>query len=450
MNPTRLVLVIAIAIALLANTSPPLAAQGPLDSLVAAALKHNRSLETERLAERRAHAEVAEARGLFFPSVTIDSRYSAQDGTLSLGDLLNPAFAALNDLRGTNDFPTNLDLTLPLAHESRVRLTQPLFNETIRRNYALARERHAGQDARRRGAARRLAAEVQIAYLSLGAARSAAAVYDASLALVAENERVTERLLAAGRGTADQVFRARAERSDVVQRLAEAREQVHSAGRLLNQILGRRLDTPVPSVPDSALTFDLAITEEAAVSGALARREELEQAGAGIGAARAGVGLATAAFFPTVALALDYGYQGQDVTFDRQSDYWLASVVVSWNLFNGGRDAARRVAARAELERQRVTRQDVEDKIRLEVRQAYEAAVVAREAIVTAEARVAAARRTFDLVRRRYEEGVATQIEFLDARTQLTSAELNRTLTAHRYAIRYVDLERAAALRALD
>ena len=63
---------------------------------------------------------------------------------------------------------------------------------------------------------------------------------------------------------------------------------------------------------------------------------------------------------------------------------------------------------------------------------------------------VETAERTFDLVHRRYEEGVASQIEFLDARTQLTNAELNRALTAHRYAIRYFDLERAAALRPMD
>jgi hypothetical protein len=37
----------------------------------------------------------------------------------------------------------------------------------------------------------------------------------------------------------------------------------------------------------------------------------------------------------------------------------------------------------------------------------------------------------------------------VDARTALTSAELNRVMTAYRYAIRYVDLERAAALRDL-
>jgi outer membrane protein len=84
------------------------------------------------------------------------------------------------------------------------------------------------------------------------------------------------------------------------------------------------------------------------------------------------------------------------------------------------------------------------------VRQAYDAAVVARDAIGTAEARLAAARRSFELVRRRYEEGLASQVEFIDARTAYTNADLNRVVTVYRYAIRYVDLERAAALRELD
>ncbi|HEY3279844.1 MAG TPA: TolC family protein [Gemmatimonadales bacterium] len=422
----------------------------PLGPLVAEALRNNLGLEAERLAERRAAADVSAARGLFFPSVTLDSRYTHEEGALDFGDLLNPAFAALNQIRGTNDFPTNLELTLPLAHDSRVRLTQPLFNETIRQNYALARNRRTGQELARRGAARRLAAQVQLAYLSLAAARNVAAIYESSALLVTENERVAQRLVAAGRGTPDAVFRARAERSDVEQRLAEAREQVDAASRAVNQLLRRPLDAPVEQIPDSALTFEITASADEAVARALAQREELGQLDAGARTADAAAGIATAAFLPTVSVAVDYGFQGQDVSFDRQHDYWMASLVVSWNLFNGGQDAARRSAAHADAQRLRISRQDTEDKIRLEVRQAYEAAVVARDAIATAEARVAAARRTFDLVRRRYEEGEANQIAFLDARTQLTNAELNRALTANRYAMRYVDLERAAALRSLD
>jgi outer membrane protein TolC len=74
---------------------------------------------------------------------------------------------------------------------------------------------------------------------------------------------------------------------------------------------------------------------------------------------------------------------------------------------------------------------------------------VAHEAIATAATRAEAARRTFTLVRRRYEEGTASPVELVDARTSLTNAESNQMLTLYRYAIRRVDLERAAALRDL-
>ena len=202
-------------------------------------------------------------------------------------------------------------------------------------------------------------------------------------------------------------------------------------------------------LPDSLLRFEIPVTEEQAVATALTRREELGQAGVGIRAAQAGVRLASAPLIPSVSVALDYGFQGQHVRFSGDNDFAAASLVVGWNISLGGSDFARRQAASADVERLRLRRTELEDLVRLDVRQAYDAAVVARDAIGTAEARLAAARRSFELVRRRYEEGLASQVEFIDARTAYTNADLNRVITVYRYAIRYIDLERAAALREL-
>ena len=440
-----------LACVLFAGAPAALEAQrpDPLGELVAEALRTNLGLEGERLAERRADADVREARGLFFPSLVLDSRYSHFDGVPNVGDLVNPAYTALNQLTGTNRFPTNIDLTLPQRHESRVRFSQPLFNEGIRANYSLARGRQDGQRMARAAAARQLAADVQIAYLQEASARRVAEIYDATAALVQESQRVAERLLDAGRATPEAVYRARAERADVEQQLAEARERHLAAARALNRILRRPLDAPVAVIPDSALALPLDITPDSAVAHALAVREELGQAAAGERTAVAARRVATAAFLPSVAVAVDYGFQSRDFAFRSENDYWAASVVVSWNLFNGGRDAARRAAAGYEVERVRTLQRDLADRIGLEVRTAYEAASVAQAAIATADARLEAARRTFALVRRRYDEGIASPIEFVDARTAYTSAELNRVLTAYRYAMRWVDLERAAALRTL-
>ena len=415
---------------------------------MAEALRANLSLAGERLAERGVASDVTAARALFLPSVGLQARYSQLHGVPNIGDLINPAYAALNQLTGSNRFPTNIDLTFPQRYESRLELVQPIFNVGILANYSGARARHDGQRMQLAGAARQLAADVQVAYLQLASARRAVEILEAALVLVQESQRVAERLLAAGSATPEAVYRARAERAEVEQRLAEARERALAASRALNRIVRRSLDAPIDAIPDSVFDqLPLTITADSAVAHALATREELRQVEAGIRGARAAGLAATAAFLPSVSLALDYGFQGRDVTFRDRDHNTVASVVVSWNLFNGGRDAAHRSEAGYEADRARTERGDLADQITLQVRTAHEAATVARAAIATADARLEAARRTFELVRHRYEEGVATPVEFVDARTEYTSAQLNRVLTAYRYAIQWVELERAAALR---
>jgi outer membrane protein TolC len=426
------------------------AAVSPLDTIVAEALRNNLGLAQESLAVVRAEAGLREARGRFFPTLSLDARYSELSSALNLGDFVNPAYAALNQVIGSNRFPTNLDVTIPFAYESRVRLTQPVFNAAILASHSLARHTRDGQRFQHGAAARTLAAQAQTAYLDVGAARSARRIWESTLAVVTESERVAQRLVDAGRATPDQVLRARADRSDIQQNLDAARQTESAAARAFNQILRRPLDGPVDELPDSLLRFVIPVSEEQAVASGLARREELDQAAAGISAAKAGVRLASASFIPSVSVAVDYGFQGQSIRLSSNNDYAAASVVVGWSLSLGGSDFARRNAAKADVERLRLRHAELEDQIRLDVRQAYDAAVVARDAIGTAEARLAAARRSFELVRRRYEEGLASQVEFIDARTSYTNADLNRVITIYQYAIRYVDLERAAALRELD
>lgn len=422
----------------------------PLDAIAAEALRNNLGLAQENLAVERAAQGVRDARGRLLPALSLESRYSRQRGGLDLGTIVNPAYDALNQIMGETRFPTDLEITIPLRHESRVRLVQPLIEPAGHAAYRLSRRVHETQAWQRRAVARRTAAEAQTAYLDVLAARNAARAWEAALALATEGERVATRLVEAGRATPDAMYRARADRADVDQQLAAAREAASAAARAFNRILHRPLDTPIEEAPDSLLRCELTLTEDEAVERALARREEIAQTGSGIRAAEASAALAISSLLPSVAVALDYGFQGREVRFGSRDDFAVASLVLSWRPFSGGRELAQRAGAQLEAERLRVKQEEIRDLVRLDVRHAYQAAVVAHDAIATADARLSAARRTFDLMRRRYEEGLAAQIEFLDARTALTSAELNRVLTLHRFATRCVDLERAAALRSLD
>lgn len=440
----------ALALILLGASWPAAAQQNPLDALVHEGLEQNLVLTQERLVTDERSLDVTRARALFLPTAGVDARYSALSGVLDIGDLVNPAYRALNQLTGTNAFPTDLSITQPFKQDMRVRVTQPLFDASILANYSLARSLREIQHGRLGAAARDLAEGIELGYLQFASARQVAALYGSTLEVLRENLRVSERLVAAGSATPDAVSRARADLSETTQRLAEADQQRDAAGRALNQLLHRALDRPVEVIPDSALAFPLAPTLDEALARAHDARDELREADFGIRAARAQTRLAEASFLPSVALAVDYGFQGDRLRFSGANDFTAVSVVVQWNLFNGGRDAARRRQGRLETERAQVAREDLETRIALQVRQAYDAAVVAREAIPTAGARLEAAARTFELVRRRYDEGLAPHLEFTQARADFTNAGLNQILTRYTYAARYVELERVAALRTIE
>ena len=429
----------------------PLAAQvnDPLGGYVRQAMDGNLGLRQERLAADRAEAEVREARGLFLPTVTFDSRYSEMRGGMNLGDFINPAYGALNQIIGSDRFPTDVDARLPLAQETRLRIAQPLYQPNVAENHRLRRTLRDLQGHALSAATRQLAADVQTAYLDYARSVRVVELYRSTLPLLDENLRVAERLVARGTATPAAVLRARAERGETQQALAEAEVRSQAALRRFNHLLNRGLDTPVEVLPDSALAFAMTVDEDAAVRRALAGREELRQADAGIAAAESQARLAGNARLPTVAVAVDYGFQGSDYRLSADEDFAVASLLVQWNAFNGGQTGARRQQARITADQARAGRAQAEQQIELQVRTAYRSAEVARGAIATAEDRLAAARRTWELVQRRYQEGIAPQIELIDARTAYTSAGLNLILTRYDYSARWVQVERAAALREL-
>ena len=439
-----------VALAGLLLLAAPVHAQGtdPLAPLVQEALRNNLQLAASRVSDERAEAAVRGARGLGLPTLALESRRSRLDGVTDVGAFINPAYAALNRITGTSSFPTDVRQTLPQAQETHLRLAQPVFNPAIRASHQAARAQQSAQQAGTRAAARDVAAAVQRAYLAYASAVRVVELDRSVLALTEELHRAAERRLSLGLVTPDAVLRARADRAEAEQALAEATERAASAARALNLVLGRPIDREGPPVVDDSLvapTLDGSV--ESYVHRALARREELEQLASSERAAQAGVRAARAAFLPTAAISLDYGTQGREYRFGADRDFFVASAVLQWNLFNGGQDAARREQAQLDVERIRVQRADLERQIALQVHAAYGATRVARAAVASAVERESAARRNWELVRRRGEQGAASALDVLDARTTWTRAALNLIVTRYGYATRWVELERAAALR---
>jgi outer membrane protein TolC len=275
-------------------------------------------------------------------------------------------------------------------------------------------------------------------------------LYRQTLPLLEANLRVNERLRENQKVTADAVYRARAELSELRQKLAEAEQQSDAAAQYFNFLLNRKPGMPIPLIPDSAVAVEMAFSREAAQNQAKIRREEFQQLRAGIGAAEAAVKVNTASFLPNLALGVDYGFQGSKYDFGAEQDYLVVSLVAQWNLFNGFQDAARRQHASLEVSRLRTQLAELRNQIALQVRVAYNDAAVAKAGIATANDRLASAQKSFALVAKKYEQGAAALVEYIDARTAFTNAGINQILTTYDYYIKYAQLERAAGLYPID
>lgn len=423
------------------------AQQAQLDEFVREGLAKSFRTRGSALAVERADAQVREARGRWLPSLTLSARYSIRSGNVvDLGDLVNPAYRGLNRLIGQNVYPTDISLKQPFRQETRLRLVQPVFLPAASAGIAVARSVRAGEAASDYAERRRLAAEIRLAYLDVARAGRVVELYQSVLELLRENERVNQALVTGGAATPDAVLRSHADVSEGEQRLADAERDRQAAGQAFNLLLERPLEQPVEVIPDTLLGLDRAIPLDSALHHGTEYREEPRQLEAGLRASEGQARVAGAAFLPTVALAVDYGVQGEQYRVGGADDQMVASVVLEWNLFNGGQDRARRQAAQLSAEVYRAERALAFRRVELEIRTTWQAMTTASGARATATARLASAEQNYRLVERRYKEGAAPLVSLIDARTAWTTARLNRILVTYDYLSRIVELERAAAL----
>jgi multidrug efflux system outer membrane protein len=163
-------------------------------------------------------------------------------------------------------------------------------------------------------------------------------------------------------------------------------------------------------------------------SALLLRRPDLVQVEQTLIAANARVAVARAAYFPRISLT---GYLGSESValsdlFTGPAGIWQAAIAVSQPIYGGGRFDAQVEAARAR-ERQAHARYRlaIQNAFR-EVRNALVAQAKARERLEAESERVTALRTTLRFARLRYQNGMTSQLEVLDAERNLLAAEQNR------------------------
>jgi outer membrane protein len=420
-------------------------------------LRSNLALQGESLEVEKAAQALAAARARFLPELSLQARYTRAEGgreiSLPLGTALNPVYSTLNDMLAAQgqpaQFPRLSDETFPLMREkeqdTRIVMRQALYAPAIP---AAVRAQRALLDAssfNRMALARALRRDITIAYVDWLKARNSVEIVAASEALLRENLRVNQSLYDNGKITEDQVLRAKAELLEVEQQKREVANLATQAQSFFNFLLNRDLLASIaPSTPPAALVEGDSALEQLWEQ-ALTRRPEIARAEQLRHASEEQVRIASRQKWPTLSFGFDAGTQGEEYRFGDGHNFTTASLIFTWRLFDGGGDEARTRQARAS-HRQLVLRQEeIAQQIRLEVQQSLDRLITARDSLATAAARADAARAAFRIASRKRDEGVISQVEFIDARSTLTSAELNHNLTRFDVLARRAELEYATS-----
>jgi outer membrane protein TolC len=123
-----------------------------------------------------------------------------------------------------------------------------------------------------------------------------------------------------------------------------------------------------------------------------------------------------------------------------------ASAVLSWNLFKGFQNKSKIKQSKLEMEMADQKLEEAKKQIELQVVNTVNELLAAEKGIDAAESRLKSAKEGFRLVNRKYDEGQASQLEFIDARTTLTQAEENLIISRYRYLTAFAEFEKAAAI----
>jgi outer membrane protein TolC len=428
-----------------------------VERYVAEGLRSNLALRGESLEVERASQALAAARARFFPEVSLQGRYTRAEGgrefTIPLGTTLNPVYTTLNELLAAQGqpapFPQISDATVQFLREeeqdTRVVVRQPLYAPAIPAAVRAQRALLGASSYNRMAVARALRRDVTIAYLDWLKARSSVQIVAASQVLLRENLRVNESLFDNGKITEDQVLRAKAELLAVEQQQRETENLATQARSFFNFLLNRDLLAQIESSAPPQFPAGQEGALEQLWSSALNRRPEVARVDELHKAAEEQVRIARKQKWPTLSLGVDAGTQGVEYRFGEGYNFGTASLVFTWRLFDGGGDQARVREARA-AQRQIVLRQEeIAQQIRLEVQQAFDRLITSRDSLATAAARADAARAGFRIASRKRDEGVISQVEFIDARSALTSAELNHNVTRFDVLARRAELEYATS-----
>lgn len=434
---------ILLFILALVSAQDTLHGQAILDQYVKQAIDQNLSVDEKQALERKQEYALEHAGKLGGPEVnfltTYTVAYKGRNIELPLGDLLNPVYSALNDITGTQNFPpiANQEFNfLPNNfYDARFRITQPILQPEIKYNKLIKKEEVTLAELQTDETIRDLTQQVKTAYIQWMRASESILIMDQGLTLLNENKRITESLIKNGQAIPSALMRIQSD----IEHLSALRQKSISnqtnAASHFNFLLNRPAGTEIlpdvfNGVPAIPTQYDLS------------RREELQQIETGKRIQELALQLEEKQHAPTLGLQVDLGSQAFAADW---GGYVLGGVQLEIPIWDNKKSQLKQKEWKAQLEATEANYEWTKNAFDVQMNAEIENLRSDIELYNSFTDLLASNQRFYDETVRRYKEGLSNYIELLDARTEVTSTQLEQNLAKYQSWLRQVNIERMAA-----
>lgn len=415
--------IVLLAVTLLFSCAAPAFGDSvTLREAIGRALESNHLVKAAALEQGAAQEQVAASRSRYLPRVYLESGATLSN-TPSAVFMMKLDEARIDP---GSDFAGDT-LNHPASRgdfRSALTLEQPLLDFGIRTGVELA-----GKDAEAAAVSLERSREqvgirVYLAYLGVRKARAYSEVADQAVADAREHSRLAGVRDREGIGLKSDQLRATTALSEAEQRRLTARNDLLLARLRLNLAVGGRAGEAL-DISETPSVAEPALAQGDLVALAQKSRPDLRVAEKAVEKGEFGVRQAALAYLPTIYAGAAYQVNDRDTPVGFDKDSWSIGVNLRWELFDGRRRAHEKqraelswqaAAARLEHERREAAFQVTESVLRRQE---------AELQLESARAAVKAAQEGARLTTLRFQNGLSSMVELMDAEVALNGSRAN-------------------------
>jgi len=423
-----------------------------LENYVKEALGKNLNVQNEFLKKEKQTSKIDQTRRLWKPTVNLEASYLFANGGRELifpiGDLFNPVYGTLNALTQSSDFPTDLpneeiQLTPNNFLDLQLRASKPLLNSSIKYNQLIQKELLRINDLDIELNKSDVAMQIRSGYYNYMKTFEGLKILGETEKLLKDVLAFNKKLVKYDKATSDILSDVEFQLANINSQRAMILEQQELAKAYFNLLLNKPLNSEV-LIDENILLGNLTQPENIKSLFSKAKQTRLEFKKLEVASAVNTLNQKRIdkEKSPTLAAFGGVGLQTEAFNFDSGGPLMTIGLSMNWNILDGGMRKSKIDEINIDQRILENDRRRLNQQVEIQITQIFYKLRSLEMRMQSEEVAVRSAKKSYDVIKTRYENDKALLIQLIQAQNSLTTSELNRALTKYDYLIQLAELRK--------